>query len=153
VVENKDKLLNPICSRFCEIYVPEYIVNQAIQNLHTLRSIINVNTNIVSPILEEYMTKICLFKKGDTKEPNIHSTLVDYANSLYDAAYSSLDIINYIQSPSIPTDVWTPYEIANTCMCFEKIKSEYRCEKMLMFFILDFLVFRSNKNLKSLSDI
>ena len=27
IVETKDKLLNPILSRFCEIYVPEYKIN------------------------------------------------------------------------------------------------------------------------------
>ena len=34
IVENKNKLLNPILSRFCEIYVPEYIENGKIINLH-----------------------------------------------------------------------------------------------------------------------
>ena len=34
IVENKHKLLNPILSRFCELYVPEYIKNSKIENLH-----------------------------------------------------------------------------------------------------------------------
>ena len=34
IVENKNKLLNPILSRFCEIYVPEYIENGVLMNLH-----------------------------------------------------------------------------------------------------------------------
>lgn len=34
VVENKHKLLNPILSRFCEIYVPECMQNGKIINLH-----------------------------------------------------------------------------------------------------------------------
>ena len=35
IVENKNKLLNPILSRFCEIYIPEiFNENLKIQNLH-----------------------------------------------------------------------------------------------------------------------
>src|SRR5210317_1479205 len=43
VVENKNKLLNPILSRFCEIYVPEYIENKNIKNLH--KQLIECNMN------------------------------------------------------------------------------------------------------------
>ena len=34
IVENKNKLLNPILSRFCEIYVPELVENGSVVNLH-----------------------------------------------------------------------------------------------------------------------
>jgi DNA polymerase III delta prime subunit len=34
IVENKNKLLNPILSRFCEIYVPELVENGKVVNLH-----------------------------------------------------------------------------------------------------------------------
>ena len=34
IVENKSRLLNPILSRFCEIFVPDYIENGKIINLH-----------------------------------------------------------------------------------------------------------------------
>ena len=35
IVEDKYKLLKPILSRFCEIYVPEPIINNCVTNLHT----------------------------------------------------------------------------------------------------------------------
>jgi hypothetical protein len=34
IIENKNKLLNPILSRFCTIYVPDYMVDGKIVNLH-----------------------------------------------------------------------------------------------------------------------
>ena len=43
IVENKEKLLNPILSRFCEIYVPEHIVDGKIVNLHQLNMMIAKN--------------------------------------------------------------------------------------------------------------
>ena len=155
VVENKDKLLNPICSRFCEIYVPEYIVNSTVQNLHTLTTTKTGERENTAKgsLIDECMNKICEWKKmrnSDEIVPtNIHILLVDYANSLYDGAYNTIDVIQWISNANV-IGVWTEYEIANTCMCFEKIKSEYRCEKMLLFFMMDFLVLRANQNLKLL---
>ena len=35
IIEDKYKLLKPILSRFCEIYVPEPVINNCITNLHT----------------------------------------------------------------------------------------------------------------------
>ena len=35
IVEDKYKLLKPILSRFCEIYIPEPIINNCVTNLHT----------------------------------------------------------------------------------------------------------------------
>ena len=34
IVENKDKLLKPILSRFCDIYIPLPIINKQRQSLH-----------------------------------------------------------------------------------------------------------------------
>ena len=43
IVENKNKLLNPILSRFCEIYFPEFMEGEKVINLHQyqLKSIYN----------------------------------------------------------------------------------------------------------------
>ena len=38
-------------------------------------------------------------------------------------------------------------------MVFYKIKSEYRCEKMLMFYIFDYLLLRKKKDLKNMCGI
>ena len=47
IVENKHKLLNPILSRFCDIYVPEYIdSNGNIENLHSYHLKIKFFTDI-----------------------------------------------------------------------------------------------------------
>jgi hypothetical protein len=47
----------------------------------------------------------------------------------------------------------TPQIRANACMCFDKIKSEFRCEKLLLLYMFDFLFFRSNKDVKSVAVI
>ena len=51
IVENKNKLLNPILSRFCEIYVPEYIKNDKVLVLH------QYNMKKITDIREHEKTK------------------------------------------------------------------------------------------------
>ena len=45
VVENKDRLLKLFCLDFCDIHIPEYIVNKKIVNLHKIHldSIIDIS--------------------------------------------------------------------------------------------------------------
>ena len=50
IVEDKYKLLRPILSRFCEIYIPEPVINCAVVNLH-----------------EYNLNKVYDFKLGDSK--------------------------------------------------------------------------------------
>ena len=39
----------------------------------------------------------------------------------------------------------------DTILVYNKIKSEFRCEKLVMFFLLDFLFLRSDKSLNNIS--
>jgi DNA polymerase III delta prime subunit len=143
VVENKQKLLNPILSRFCEIYVPEHIQNGNIVNLHTVAKNKyyqgDVNNNYINYITEQ-MAPIMQTKK--TK----HSDLIELVETWYDEGVSSIDLIQWIKSATS----FNECEKANYCMCFDKIKSEFRNEKLLMFYLLDFIFLRSNKDIKNI---
>ena len=44
-------------------------------------------------------------------------------------------------------------DIAQACIIYEKIRSEYRCEKLLILYIFDFLYLRSEKDLKCIATI
>jgi hypothetical protein len=129
VVENKHKLLNPILSRFCEIYVPEHIDdNGSVQNLHQYH------------LLQKYgpaISKSEWFNDSLSELPETHSDLVDIVSDAYDKAVSCLDLIEWVKK----SDKWTPLKKAELSMLFQKIKSEYRCEKLLMLYLLDFLLF------------
>ncbi len=48
---------------------------------------------------------------------------------------------------------FTDIDKANTNILYEKIKYEYKSEKMLMMFIFDFIYLRSNKDLKCITTI
>lgn len=142
IVENKHKLLNPILSRFCEIYVPEHIENNNLLNLH-----------------EDSINS--LYSLGDVKEtddwitnkmndiPKNHVAFVELARQFYEMGYSCLDFIRWVKSNPQISNV----DKTSVCICFDKIKLEFRCEKLLLLYILDFLYLSSNKDLESMLTI
>jgi len=131
IIENKNKLLNPILSRFCTIYVPEHMVDGKIVNLHThsldqkysISDILDKKYSYISNKLD-----IC-FKQPDYLTTNNINDLVCH---FYEHGFSCLEIIDWINdSPLINEE--NKSELA---MKYHKIRREFRCEKMLMFFLL-----------------
>ena len=137
IVENKDKLLNPILSRFCEIYVPEYYENEKMINLH-----IENNKNIIFHDKKIEKIKWIQQKLKNMKEMN-HQYFVRLANDMYENGLSCLDLIEYI------TEYETLDELEKTkiIIYFEKIKSQYRNECLLIFTLFDFIYLREDKNI------
>lgn len=132
IVENKSKLLNPILSRFCEIYVPEYLENGKIVNLQQYVLNKKINTSSLELTKRNFIQKIMEQVNTETAYEN----LVEISNAIYEKGYSCLDLIEYFRSNS---EKWSGEERAKIMMCFHKIKSEYRCEKLLMLYMLDFV--------------
>ena len=76
-----------------------------------------------------------------------------YANQLYESGISCLDLIKYLEE-DLGVDTEAKRRLTITLnFCFNKIKGEYRCEKMALFYLFDYLFFRSNKSLKNISFI
>ena len=72
--------------------------------------------------------------------------LVEICTKLYEKGYSSLDIIKCIESSSLPQN-----KIYEFMITFNKIRKEFRNEKLLMLFILNFFLFRNNVTLENIS--
>lgn len=136
VVENKHKLLNPIVSRFCEIYVPERV------NLHqyTLDKNMDLTSHKAANAkwVREYL---------DGADLSTNRACSDVSVGLYEKGFSCIDVMNYIGT----SDKWSDFDRANIQMCFYKIKSEFRCEKMLMMYVLHFAYLRENTDLCKIS--
>ena len=168
LVENKNKLLNPILSRFCEIYVPEYVENGKIVNLHQYsiqRNFKITLTNQQEEVLKN-TTQYLLDNKEKidqtlpgAKHPSElvvglhrsldHSDLVKVATEFYEEGLSTLDIINWLES----CKQIDPLHRSTYCICYDNIKSEYRCEKLLMLYMLDFIFLRADKDVKCILTI
>lgn len=148
IVENKNKLLNPILSRFCEIYVPEYIDSSSgnIINLHKRKLEID---SIYSGKIDKSGSIRNIMDKIQFSQNLSHLDLVNYSCNLYEDGYSCLDIIEWVKNDSH----FSEYEISGIIICFDKVRPEYRCEKLLLLYMLDFIFFRSNKDLKNIGFI
>jgi hypothetical protein len=125
IVENKNKLLNPILSRFCEIYVPEHMSNGKILNLHQL----NIPHVDVSTLVDEKMS----WFMSITDKSVVHDCAVDCANEFYENAVSCIEIVKWIEK----TDLIDDESKARLFMYFDEIKFEYRSERLLMLCLFD----------------
>jgi DNA polymerase III delta prime subunit len=131
IVENKHKLLNPIISRFCEIYVPEYIdENQRVLNLHqyNLEKIIDIreHNNEKQQWIKSRINGIMVSNIN-------YPVLVNMSVEFYEKGISCLDLVEFIEN----TDIWSEIDKIKYIMMFSKIKSEYRCEKLLLLTMFD----------------
>jgi hypothetical protein len=160
VVENKYKLLKPILSRFCELYVPDkkQVCDDPnaikYKSLHTVglektysmeaekqdKRIACIGTQL-KPVVENFIK--------DGKAEVDHKWFMNFANTLYEEGVSALDIIKYLEEDLDAPEMYS--QIVRLQFCFNKIKSEFRCEKMLMLYLFDFMFLRSNPSMKNVS--
>jgi DNA polymerase III delta prime subunit len=145
ILENKHKLLNPILSRFCEIYVPEYMKDGEHINLHQY----SINTNYKIHYIEETDTWLDNLIKDYVNNSPTHLTTINTCHKIYEKGLTCIDLINWIQN----TESLDELSKATAIVCFDNIRKEYRHEPMLIFYILDFMYLRPNKDLKSITEI
>ena len=132
IVENKQKLLNPILSRFCEIYVPEFIdYNGEVKNLHQYH--LDQKYGQLPNRDEWFETKFADII-SDQKRAN-HKQLIEITEDAYEAGISCLDLMNWVHRNTSYT--WSEMEKISAQMQFHQIKAEFRCEKLLMMYMLD----------------
>jgi DNA polymerase III delta prime subunit len=148
VVEDKYNLLKPILSRFCEIYVPEPMINGEIVNLYVYNMEKIFNTNDIKKKKIESLKKELIKIKNSKLDIE---TLMLFCEKIYEKGYNALDILNLLQKKNfleskIPIE--KKYEFL---VCFNKIKKEFRNEKIIMLFILNFLFLSSELSLENIS--
>ena len=137
VVENKDKLLNPILSRFCDIFVPEptsssssyqnlhqYVLSQRFQDMEdqcredTNRKMMELNNAFGSSL------------QNNTKDR------IETVNRFYESGISCLDVMEWVKTQR---DRWSKDEYYRAIMRFYQIKPQFRCEKLLILFMVNYL--------------
>jgi hypothetical protein len=147
IVEDKYKLLKPILSRFCEIYVPEPIYNGNAINLYKYNIRETFKLDDVKSSRAEWLKKE-LAKSIVKNLP--HSKLMQICAKLYEKCYSGIDIIHLLENHNNFTnlDIQKRYELLIT---FNKVRKEFRNEKLLIMFILNFLYLSLDTSLENIS--
>ena len=167
IVEDKYKLLNPILSRLCDIYIPDLFIKDKRVNLYNYNLNLNSSnsnssnssSNIITNTFNfvNYDKNKNLWLQKELQKCNENSnwlSLIKLSSKLYEKGYSGNDLIQFIetlteeyfQKKSKP--ITYKYELLLT---INKVKSEIRNEKILMFFILHFLFLSLDYDLKNIS--
>lgn len=132
IVEDKYKLLKPILSRFSEIYIPHPYHNKGYINLYQYNLDSLKKNKLIN--LKKYLK-------------DLDSPLVVYniTEIIYNKGITGIDIIDHIVN-NFPDDKFK-YQLL---LVIQKIKKEFRSEKLIIFFILNFIVFRSVIDLENI---
>ena len=148
IAEDKYNLMKPILSRFCEIYVPEPVINGSIVNLyqHNLNEVFNMKDVKAHHLdwLKKELTKYYLKKIGLDE-------LMGLCTKLYEKSYSALDIINLLENQKFLENKMTIEKRYEMLLCFHKVRKEFRNEKLLMLFILNFVFTNTELSLENIS--
>ena len=148
VAEDKYNLMKPILSRFCEIYVPEYVVNNQVINLY------KYNLNEVYKMKDIKTQRLETLKKELLKSVNINIRLEDLMSicvRLYEKGYSALDILSLLENPKFLEDSINSEKRYELLICFNRVRKEFRNEKLLILFILNFIFLSSEMSLENIS--
>jgi len=150
IVEDKYKLLKPILSRFCEIYVPEPIYNGTSINLYKFNLAETFKIKDFKTQRIEWLKKE-LNKVGNNAQLK-HEDLLYLSTKLYEKGYSGLDLMQLLEKPSsIKIENLTEEKRYEFLFAFNKIRKDFRNEKILIMFILNFIFLSLEHNLENIS--
>jgi len=153
IVEDKYKLLKPILSRFCEIYVSEPEHNGKIINLYKYNLNEVFNMKEIKNTQQEWLKKELLKVVNKSSKMNTNTNtntnlniddLIKLSIKLYEKGYSGIDIINLLETPKFMETILTLEKKYELLFAFNKVRREFRNEKILILFILNF-VFLDNE--------
>ena len=172
IVEDKYKLLKPILSRFCEIYIPEPIINGSIVNLYKYNNEKTFNLKDLKNTRTEWLKKELLkYNKDLNNDSNSNDSnsndsnsndsnsnankdinkLIVFSLKIYEKGYSGLDIINLFENTKFMESKITEDKKYELLLTFNKIRKEFRNEQTIILFILNFIFLSSYLSLENIS--
>jgi len=151
IVEDKYKLLKPILSRFCEIYIAEPIHENKIINLYKYNLTETFSLEKIKHQKKDWLKKEIAKNINVKINQSNQIQLCGFVTKLYEKGTSALDIIELLEEDNFNhLDESKKYEFLIT---FNKIRKEFRNEKLLMLFMLNFIFLENNQSLENISFI
>jgi DNA polymerase III delta prime subunit len=177
IVEDKYKLLKPILSRFCEIYIPEPTLNGSVINLYKYNNEQTFNLTDLKNTKTDWLKKELLkcgrsFNDKNANDKNVNDknandntvvndknvnnnsniqNLILVSSKIYEKGYSGLDIINLFDNTKFMDTKISENKKYELLMTFNKIRKEFRNEKIIILFILNFIFLSSYLSLENIS--
>jgi hypothetical protein len=128
--------------------VPEPVVNGTIINLY------KYNLNEVFHMKEQKTLHFDWLKKELSKYNNKKiglDELMEVCTKLYEKSYSALDIIHLLENPKFMENTITGEKRYELLLCFHRVRKEFRNEKLLILFILNFVFLNIELTLENIS--
>ena len=148
IVEDKYNLLKPILSRFCEIYVPEPLYNGKIINLYKY----NLEQTFFLQDVKKSRTDWLKKELGrSVLQTTTIQKLMTLCTKLYDKGYSGLDILNLLENTNFLETQINQERRYELLIAFNRVREEFRNEKLLILFILNFVYLSSELSLENIS--
>ena len=143
VVEDKQLMLKPILSRFCEIFVKYPVIETNHENLHiynimlsypdTKKTALVSLKKIIDPLIKLNHKELC-------------NKLIITTDIIYENGYCGNDIIEYIKTTTTINEL----EKYTLLLYFNNTKNNFRNEKLFILSLLQFLL-RFPPNLENIS--
>ena len=143
---DKSKILKPILSRFCSIYLPNPTnENLKLINYHEIKknkitsSSHNQKNQTLKTMLNSFLKK---YEKMSNQDKLLHlksDVLIQFCDKIYNKGYTGLNIMDFIEQYKFIDNVGK-YQIL---LYLNNNKKEFRCEKTFICFVLYCFVFRS----------
>ena len=141
IIEDKSKLLKPLISRFCDIYVPLPIINNKEINLYLYNKKQDNEFKAYNAKRNVWLKKY--FNDNIPKFNNI-TNIVD---CLYNNGYNCKDLEEYINKDK-KIDNLKKLEIL---ISYNKFAKDVKNEKLLMTYLINIMFFRLDFNLENVS--
>ena len=148
VAEDKYNLMKPILSRFCEIYVHEPMVQEMPTNLYKYNLQETFCTRDIKMLKADSLKKELVKAAQDTMSVERLMTL---CTKLYEKAHSALDVLGLLENPKFLNDIISAEKRYELLICFNRVRKEFRNEKMMLLFILHFTFLSSEFSLENIS--
>jgi hypothetical protein len=146
IIDQHDKLLKPIISRFCNIHVPLPVIEKLPISLHEFKKKQFNGTfkDIIIP-RNKWLQKSINQKKN-------YSTIINcqkFTEKIYEKGYSGLDVMETIEEITKIDDI----KKYGLLMHFDKIRREFRNEKLFIFYILTVTFLRQKDDLENIKEM
>jgi DNA polymerase III delta prime subunit len=147
IVEDKYKLLKPILSRFCELYIRKPDGYEA-GNLYSHNLNATFSMQQIKQQRQDWLKKELIKNMNTTTMTQ--TNLTSFITKLYEKAYCGIDLITALEDPTVAPHI-TPEKRYELLFHFSRVRKEFRNEKIIMLFILNFAYLSSNVSLENIS--
>ena len=149
-IYDNNKLLKPILSRFCEIYITEPNMNGTNINLYKYNIQQTFDLKEIKNQRIESLKKM-IYKLHSSKKNLILEDLMNFSNQTYEKVYCGLDIMYLLENSKCFDHFLTSIKKYELLIAFNKVRKEFRNEKLFILFILHFIFLDIQTSLENFS--